>query len=439
MKVKALLLKLAIVSSVMITFLTIIPHYAFPIGAVGGNLDLFTQKTPFDGKGPNQSSDAFEQQELVVLYALVTFSGDPIADKVVAFQVSGPTNTIENITVTAAAVTNGSGIAVFSFRMPTAPINGEQMVFGVWNATATVDIDQTVAKDNLTFEVGWIIRIKSIATLDEQLTPQTDFIRGSKIVFDLTLENIALTPKNATITIDAQDFERHPIIHAELDNQNIQPGEHHLQVSSQIPIDAKIGQANVSAGTYKGSPTSGGTSYSPPIYTTFNVVIAKGIDVAITDVEVSASQLHAGESVAILVKAANLGNFSETFDITVYYDSNLIQLIPAISLSAHLSKAITVIWNTANLNPGIYTISANATIVEGDMNPANNKFTDGNIIIIPGQAPLVPYWVLLILLLMGVGILSGLASLILLVYYSRRRKRRTRGSPRYVTIVHPHI
>jgi uncharacterized membrane protein len=47
---------------------------------------------------------------------------------------------------------------------------------------------------------------------------------------------------------------------------------------------------------------------------------------------------------------------------------------------------------------------------------------------------------LFIMFLFGLGILAGLAFLILLlVAYSRRRRRRVRRTPRYAIIVHPHI
>lgn len=440
MKIKATFFKLAIVSSLVIAFLTIAPRCAFSIEASEGNMDLFTQKTPFGGRGPNQTSDVFQQQELVILYALVTFGGDPIANKVVAFQVNGPANTLQNITVTGAAVTNLSGIAAFSFRIPTAPSNMEQIVFGKWHAIATVDVDETVATDSLTFGVGWLIRIKNIVTLNEQLSPQTNFSRQSTIVFDLTLENIALTAKIATITIDVQDIAGHPIMHIELDDLNIQPGESHTQASSQIPENAKIGEANVSATAYAAPPTSGGTPYSPPVYAKFNITIIEEHDVAIAGVNVSSSQAYVGESVGIAVEAANLGDFTETFDVTVYHDSNIIQIIPVTSLLPHSSNTITVEWNTASVNPGVYTISANATLVEGDINPNNNNFIDGNITIVLAPAQLVPYWVLLILFLIGLAILAGLAFImLLLIHYSRRRRRKARRAPRYVILVHPHI
>jgi len=126
--------------------------------------------------------------------------------------------------------------------------------------------------------------------------------------------------------------------------------------------------------------------------------------------------------------------------VTVYCDSNIIQIIPVTSLLPHSSNTITVEWNTANVNPGVYTISANATLVEGDINPNNNNFIDGNITIVLAPAQVVPYWVLLILFLIGLAILAGLAFImLLLIHYSRRRRRKARRAPRYVILVHPHI
>lgn len=164
-------------------------------------------------------------------------------------------------------------------------------------------------------------------------------------------------------------------------------------------------------------------------------------DIAITAVSASPSQVQAGEVVHVLIVAANLGDYSETFNVTVYYESNLIQKIPVISLLANSSETLAANWNTSNVGPGIYTISANATIVEGDVNPANNNFIDGEVTIVAPVKPshFVSYWLLLFVFIVP-AIPAGLASLMLLTMFAtRKRKRRTRRTPEYVTIVHPHI
>ena len=81
-------------------------------------IDLYTQKVPFDGKGPNQPSDSFQPQELVILYALVTYNDAPVAQKVVSFSVNGPPNPFENITLLRTATSDQNGVANVSFRIP---------------------------------------------------------------------------------------------------------------------------------------------------------------------------------------------------------------------------------------------------------------------------------------------------------------------------------
>jgi uncharacterized repeat protein (TIGR02543 family) len=161
-------------------------------------------------------------------------------------------------------------------------------------------------------------------------------------------------------------------------------------------------------------------------------------DVAIRVVDVSPSQVYVGESVQIVVEAANLGDYSETFNVTVKYDSSIIEVMPVVSLSPHNSETITVGWNTAGVSPGVYTVSANATVVEGDTNPENNNLIDGAVTIIQAPTYFVSYWVLLILFV-GLAVLAGLVlMMLLLICYSRRRKRRRRA-PRHLVLVHPHV
>jgi len=418
-----------------------IPRYVSSAVTSGGNLDIFTQKTPFSGKGANEPSDAFQQQELVILYGLVTFGGDPIANKVVGFQINGPENNIQNFTIISTATTNVSGLALFSFRIPTAPLNLEQTIFGKWTVFATVDIDGGVANDSLIFQVGWLVQITNISTLNEQLKPQTSFSPRSPIVFNLTLVNIGFTPHVGTITIEALDIDRQSIIQIELDNQTFPLGESYVQASSQISADAKIGQANASATPYTAPPTLNGIPYSPSVYTPFEIVPSYGHDVAITSVNTSLTQVTAGQKVEITVVAANLGAFNETFDVTIYYDSNLIQLIPEISLPPNSSKTMTVEWDTSNVNPGTYSISANATIVEGDINPENNKFVDGNVTITAASTTqFPPYWLLLIPFMI-IAVLAGIVLIMLALIEHRRRRRRRKipGNSDYVVLIHPHI
>lgn len=237
----------------------------------GAKLDLFTQKVPFDGVGSNQSSDAFQPQELVVLYALVTYNDLGIPNKLVGFQTDNPANPFQNITIVGTSATNDSGIAEFSFRIPWPAENAEQIIFGEWHSIATVDVAGNVVLDTLSFSVGWIVQITHVTILDIQLEPQTRFPKGETIVFNLTIQNIAFTPKTATIILDAQDTADYPIIHVATDS--IFPsGQSYMYLTAQIPVSAIIGEAIASAALYTARPEDGGIPYSPSFTTLFQVL-----------------------------------------------------------------------------------------------------------------------------------------------------------------------
>jgi hypothetical protein len=167
-------------------------------------------------------------------------------------------------------------------------------------------------------------------------------------------------------------------------------------------------------------------------------------DVAIASVKASPTEINIGQPVGIIVEAANFGNFTETFNVSIFYDSNLIQTISITSMAPHTTKTLTVIWNTGNVQEGTYTISANATVVEGDVNPANNNFVDGQVTVISGPVPgqISPQVLILIFALVGFSILGGIGSILLLSAYTQNRRRRRKKivrTPHGVIISHPRI
>jgi len=72
----------------------------------GGKIDLFTQKEPYSGKGPNMPSDAFGLGEEVQIYALATYNEYPVQSLLVAFQILSPQNPVENISFCRVAFTD---------------------------------------------------------------------------------------------------------------------------------------------------------------------------------------------------------------------------------------------------------------------------------------------------------------------------------------------
>jgi len=396
----------------------------------GRVIDVYTQK---GGRGANQSSDMFESQELVILYALVTYNDNPIANKLVAFHVNGPPNPFENMTAGGSSGTNESGIAEFSFRIPWPVQMPETKVFGEWSVVASVDVADERVTDTLTFKAGWIIEIIDIETLNLEGNPEEHYSRQDTIVFDLILENNAKTAKPAAITIDVQDSANHPIIHIQLDNLIVPPGVSHVNGSARIPVEASLGQVSVLAGVYTRSVESGGVLYSPAISTTFEIIENNIVIISVTP---SKTAVQRGEVVEITVKVKNMGSETESFNLLVYYDNVLIGEKRVESLGSSGETQLAFIWNTSNVDQGTYTISATAETVEGEIETDDNTFVDGTVTVLSGTQ--FPLWIIHAFLV-GLVFIGALVLLLFLEISRRRRRRKRQPQSFYAIISRPHI
>jgi hypothetical protein len=126
-----------------------------------GLLDVYTQR---GGKGPGQPSGSFTVGKTVDLISNVTYSGNPVQQKLVAFQVENP---LGEIVVIRTAITDKNGLAAISFAIPIDSANN-----GTWSAISTVDIAGVTAWDTITFQVffvpvgGFSVSMKGNAKVD---------------------------------------------------------------------------------------------------------------------------------------------------------------------------------------------------------------------------------------------------------------------------------
>ena len=114
-------------------------------------------------------------------------------------------------------------------------------------------------------------------------------------------------------------------------------------------------------------------------------------DVAVIDVTTSKKTVGQNYSVSVYVNVENQGEFTETFNVTVYANTTIIET-REVTLSSNNSITITLTWNTTGFAKGNYTISAYATPVPRETETADNTFTNGWIIVtIPGDV-VAPYF-----------------------------------------------
>ena len=225
-------------------------------------VDVYTER---GGKGEGAWSDAYAPQEEVVIFASVTRKGDPVQNKLVAFEVQDPTG---DVWLDRSNNTDQNGIATVRFRLPAEP------VFGTWIVIATGDIAEQTFNDTVTLKVGWLVEILSIETVDIYGDTKTSFTKGEHVYFNVTIQNIAFTSKEATITIVVYDECGVPIGHVTLQNWLIPPGTTQIFIIDlQIPKWAYVGVAATYVNAYTDLPTQEGTPTCPEKATTFLITI----------------------------------------------------------------------------------------------------------------------------------------------------------------------
>jgi hypothetical protein len=100
-------------------------------------------------------------------------------------------------------------------------------------------------------------------------------------------------------------------------------------------------------------------------------------DVAVTNVVPSTNWIYQGWLDDINVTVKNLGNVSETFTVSVYYDGSLIGTAPIVNLASNAEATTTITWNTTGVPEGNHTITGVASIVPYEYNTTNNVHVDG--------------------------------------------------------------
>ena len=404
-------------------------------GSNGSNMyraiDLYTQKEPYSGRGPNQPADAFAPQEEVILYAYVTYRDDPVPGKLVSFQLYGPSNSVRNLSITLTSVTNMNGIANVSFRMMTLDSYPEETIFGIWTAVASVDIAGVVVSDTLTFNVGWIVQILDLKTVDKNNVLKVAFMKNESLCFRITVKNIAITSRIATLIIEAYDNLSVFLGKIVLPDKNIEPGITVLFIPDIIiPESASLGEGIAFANAYTRLPSVGGIPWCPQVSTKFLIVKKMVHDVAVVNVIPSPTTVRQGEFVKVSVCVINYGNTIETFNVSAYYDFTLIGTSTVRNLNPNIEKSLMFYWNTSYVNPGNYTISAMASIIPGEVNIDNNRFVDGVVeikplIIPPPPVPcVIPRWLIAFLFVIAVlvGLTLGLLVIFILLWLRRRKE-----------------
>jgi hypothetical protein len=208
----------------------------------------------------------------------------------------------------------------------------------------------------------------------------TNVVPSTNLIYQGWTDNINVTVKNLgneSETFNASAYYNSTLIQT-VPIVNLAPG---TETTVIIPWDT--------TGVPEGNYTVEGVASTVPFETnTTNNIYVDGTvqvttvihDVAITDVTSARSWVYQGNPVNITVTAKNLGNLSESFNVSAYADSNLIGTTPVTGLASDTEVALTFQWNTTGVTScHNYTIRGEASIVPHEFNTTNNNFTDGSI------------------------------------------------------------
>jgi len=110
--------------------------------------------------------------------------------------------------------------------------------------------------------------------------------------------------------------------------------------------------------------------------TSTNVTVLTRPGIAVTEVTLSKTIVGQGYRMGINVTAANYGDRTETFNLTVYANTTAITTI-SVTLHGGESTAIVFKWNTTGFAKGNYNITATAEPLPGETNVQDNTHSGG--------------------------------------------------------------
>jgi cytochrome c biogenesis protein CcdA len=110
------------------------------------------------------------------------------------------------------------------------------------------------------------------------------------------------------------------------------------------------------------------------------------IDIAVTEVNLSKTVIGQSYPLLVNITVGNEGDVMETFNITLYANTTLVQELYSVSLSARSFVVLTLLWDTTAFTRGNYRISSAVAPILGEIDTDDNILVDGWVLVtIPGD------------------------------------------------------
>ena len=242
--------------------------YGYVLGLM---IDVYTQyPDPYGGQGLNETSDMFFPQGTVILYAKLTYNGDPVQNKPVTFQVWNEQGFV-NFTKT--DMTDEYGIATIVYGIEW-PCNGsEDVIFGLWTVVASSTVREGFTWDWLWFKVYWLVYQLKVTA------PALGIVKGNSGDFTVSFISFREQPIDVLIHLVILDDLQVPIGRA---SEWISVGDpalpwcqnrtNSINFTVYIPKWAFAGQGEVEVSALSNWPSQLGYAFCPEATTTFDII-----------------------------------------------------------------------------------------------------------------------------------------------------------------------
>jgi len=220
------------------------------------------------GKAYGQLAELFRPGDLVHIYVVTSYNGDPVQNQPVTIEVF---DNQHNIVLTSVAVTNSLGLGELDFRIPW-PCTGPEPEFGLWEVFVTWEIGNNTApwnsitqNDTLFFNVGW-------GVWSSDLDVGGPYFVGDTMQIKYTLHNDYMVPVEVLNTITVYDDLMVPVGYTtEWVSVPASTAVNVGPLSITLPKWTFVGQGTVKADELTTFPSLLGIAWGPEQVATFGI------------------------------------------------------------------------------------------------------------------------------------------------------------------------
>lgn len=208
-------------------------------------------------------------------------------------------------------------------------------------------------------------------------THNSTVIQGQEVTMEITVENHGYYTESFDVTIYASTT---PI--GQVPVTNLEQGANQLLSFVWNTSGFAAGNHTI---TVEAEVVTNETDTLDNLLVDGTVEVRALHDLAVVNLTVKRTIVGQGYSVAINATIRNQGIFTETFNVTLYANTTISEMLTNITLATGNWTIVTFSWNAENQTKGNYAIRVYSHQVSGEIDVENNNLTTWILVTIPGD------------------------------------------------------